>query len=350
MDASNAAEWQPNGLDTRIWQEELDDFVPAQVFDMHCHLHRWAFNADPAKEARPTAGIGHHFPDVGWQTAVDVDAALMPGRQVARLAFPFPYPACDFAATNAHITAQVAGHAPSAGLMLVHPGMTAEQIEADIRAGGFLGLKPYLVYAKGAPPADARITDFLPEHQIALADKLGLIIMMHLSKRDAVADEENIADLLRLSETYPNARWILAHCARSYSSWAIEAAAARLRGLPNVWYDTSTVCESDALDALYQGVGADRVMYGSDDMIGPLHGKYVTFGRAWAGLTPENHMLKLSHCDGRMTFIRYESLRAMKRGAGRTGLNAAQRQALFCDTGAALVAETRAALARNLPA
>ena len=64
--------------------------------------------------------------------------------------------------------------------------------------------------------------EFMPEHLIQLADQRGLIIMMHLSKQDAIADPENLADLEGLSQRYPRVRWILAHCARSYSCWAID--------------------------------------------------------------------------------------------------------------------------------
>ncbi|MEM7443238.1 MAG: amidohydrolase family protein [Pseudomonadota bacterium] len=347
-DTGMDADWQPNDLDHRIWAEELDGFVPDRVFDVHTHIHRWAFNTDPDKDDGPYAPtIGHYFPEVTWQLADEIDAALMPGRKVERLAFPFPYPVpCDFDAANEYVASQSASAPDSAGLMLVHPEMGADQIEAALRRTGLIGLKPYLVYARGSVPADAGITDFLPEHQIALADRLGLLIMMHLSKRRAVADPDNITEILRLSEKYPNANWVLAHCARSYSAWAIEAAADRLRGLPNVWYDTSTVCEADAFDALYTGIGADRVMYGSDDMIGPMRGKYISFGLAWACLTPDNHDLRTSHCDGRMTFIRYEQLRAMKRGARRVGLTKAQRDALFHGTARELIDTVRNNLRR----
>jgi len=101
------------------------------------------------------------------------------------------------------------------------------------------------------------------------------------------------------------------------------------------------VCDSDALDALYTGVGVERVMYGSDDMIGPMRGKYITYGRAWAYLSPTNHSMGLSHCDGRMTYIRYEQLRAMKRGARQIGLSGAQREALFYGTARGLVDSVR---------
>lgn len=330
---------EPTDLDRQIWQEELDDFVPAQVLDVHTHIYRWAFDLTPDRAKSPFgSSIGEYFPEVTWELADEVDATLMPGRTMERLAFPFPfsYP-CDFEGSNTYVAAEVSKGKGSRGLMLSNPNMTAEHIEATIRRTGLIGLKPYRFYSSTGDAVEARITDFLPEHQIAVADRLGLIIMMHVSKRDAIADPHNIEDMVRLSAKYPNVKWILAHCARSYSAWAIERAAASLRGLPNVWYDTSTVCDSDALDALYTGVGVDRVMYGSDDMIGPMRGKYITFGRAWAYLSPTNHTMGLSHCDPRMTYIRYEQLRAMKRGARQIGLSTAQREALFYGTARALL-------------
>jgi predicted TIM-barrel fold metal-dependent hydrolase len=334
------ADIAPTDLDVRIWRDELEDFVPERVFDIHTHIYSWAFDRDPNRDAGPfAAGIGRYFPEVTWALADAVDAVLMPGRTVERLAFPFPFPRpCDFDGSNAWVAAEVEkGGGASRGLMLVHPGMSAEDLEATIRRTGLIGFKPYRFYSATGDAVEARITDFLPEHQIAVADRLGLIVMMHLSKRDAIADPENIEDLRRLSGQYPGVKWILAHCARSYSPWAIEAAAAGIRDLPNLWYDTSTVCESDALDALYTGVGLERIMYGSDDMIGPMRGKYVAFGRAWAYLSPANHAMSLAHCDPRMTYTRYEQLRAMKRGARQIGLTGAQREALFHDTARALV-------------
>jgi hypothetical protein len=187
----------------------------------------------------------------------------------------------------------------------------------------------------------------MPEHQIAVADRYGLLIMMHLSKRDAIADPQNIRDVVRLSAKYPNAKWCLAHCARSYSAWAIEKAAKELKGLPNVWYDTSSVCESDAFEALYSGVGVERVMYGSDDIpIGVLRGKYIAFGFAWCYLSESNHSFNLSHCEPQMTFTRYEQLRAMRRAAQRLGLTRQQNEALFHDTAAGLIASVRSGLRR----
>ena len=72
-------------------------------------------------------------------------------------------------------------------------------------------------------------------------------------------------------------------------------------------------------------------------MIGPMRGKYISFGMAWSNINENNHSLKLYHCDSRMTFIRYEQLRAMKRGSRQIGLSVKQKNALFYNTAKNLV-------------
>lgn len=333
-----------NDVDRRIWREELDAFVPAKVFDVHTHVYRWAFNLDPQKETGPYKKFaGEEYAEATWELANAVDAALMPGRDVHRLSFPFPFsPECDFARSNAFVAEQTSRDPQSGALMLVTPQMTATEVEAEVNKHRFLGFKPYRFYSSTGDAVNCRICDFMPEHLIEVAHRRGLIIMMHLSQKDAIADPHNIADLVRLCEKYPNARWILAHCARSYSTWAIEKAAPSIRGLPNVWYDTSSVCESDAIDALITAVGPEPVMYGSDDIpVGVMRGKYISFGFAWAYLSEKNHTLNLSHCEPQMTFTRYEQLRAMYRACRRLDLSRAQIDAMFYDTAAALVASAR---------
>ncbi len=334
-------------LDRRIWAEELEAFVPERVFDVHTHLYRWEHFLDPEKESSPYRPLlGEQWANASAALANECDRILMPGRRVARLAFPCPFPhPCDFDGSNAFLADELMASPESAGLMLVHPGMDSEHVEAEILRYGFLGLKPYRFYSRTGDAVECDITDFMVESQLAVANRYGLIVMMHIARRDAIADPRNQREMIRLCERYPNVRWILAHCARSYSSWAIERAADTLRALSNVWYDTSSVCETDAIYALMKTVGPERVMYGSDDIpIGVLRGKYVTFGYAWAYLSETNHQLGLSHCDARMTFTRYEQLRAMRRSAEMLGLDEGPRRALFHDTAAALVASVRQSL------
>lgn len=224
---------QLNDVDRRIWQEELDPFVPHEVFDVHTHFYRWEFNVDPARQNGPYAELGRDFPEAGRAELDACDALLLPGRRISRLSFGYPFsPLCDFEASNRFVADQARLVPGSGALMLVHPSMSPDLLEEEIRAHGFLGFKPYRFYAATGDPVECRITDFLPEPQIAVAHRHKLIIMLHLARRDAIADPANIDDLLRLTSEYPGAKWILAHCARGYSAWAIERAAKSLRGLP----------------------------------------------------------------------------------------------------------------------
>jgi glutamate-1-semialdehyde 2,1-aminomutase len=314
------------------------------VFDVHTHYYRWEFNTDPQKATGLFADlVGDGFPESDRARVDAWDAALFPRREVHRLSFGYPFwPACDFDAMNGFVANQAGQDPASAALMLVHPSMSPQSLETQVRTHGFVGFKPYRFYAVTGDAVECRITDFLPEEQIEVANRLGLIITLHLAKRNAIADPANLADVLRLSARYPNVKWILAHCARSYSSWVLEKAVKELRGLPNVWYDTSSVCESDAIEALMAGVGPDRVMYGSDDLpVGVARGKYIVFGYAWAFLSEKNHSLGLSHCNPQMTFVRYEQLRAMRRAARSLKLSREQIEDLFGNTAMRLVQSVR---------
>ncbi len=329
-----------NDLDRRIWEEELEPFVPECVFDVHTHVFRWEFDTNPPTGNPYLQMVRRKFPVVGSEELREADAVLLPGRRVRRLTFPFPFsPDCDFKGANAWAAMQASAEDTNA-LMLVHPSMKPEEVDADVEQGRFLGFKPYRFYSTTGDAVECRITDFLPERLLEVADSRGLLVMLHLSKRAGVADRENLVDLERLSERFQNVKWILAHAARSYYPRPIREAAPVLRRLPQAWFDVSSVCDSDAVRALLDAVGIERVMYGSDDLpVGAVRGKYVTFGHAWAFLGQENHSLNLDHCDGRMTFVRYEQLRAMVRALAPADESLRR---VFHDNAAALVDAVRA--------
>ncbi|MCX6622262.1 MAG: amidohydrolase family protein [Acidobacteria bacterium] len=204
-------------------------------------------------------------------------------------------------------------------------------------------------YARVQDWHEARITDFLTEPHLEVANQYGLIMALHLSKRRAISDPDNLADLSRLTRKYPRVRWLLLHNARSYAAWAIEKAAPRLRDVPNLWFESSSVCEADSFYATFSLLGAGRFCYGTDDIpVGITRGKYISWGYGWEQLDGNNFPVKLTHCDGRMTFVRYEMLRALKRASKYAGLSRQQVDDIFSGTGNRLIAEARVALERAL--
>jgi hypothetical protein len=334
---------QVNDLDREIWATELDSFVPERVFDLHTHISSSRFDLGTGPGYADSSGPWALF-HAGVTTAMlrAADALLMPGREVQRLSFPMPYPQCDFEGSNEYVAGEVRGHPRSAALMLVHPGMTGAEVDASIRRHRFLGFKPYRWYSTTGDAKNCRILDYMPEHILEAGNRYGLMVGLHLAKVAAIGDPENLDDLERMAAKYPRLRWVLFHCARSYSNRPLEAAAARLRNIQNVWYEGSSVCETDAFDALFSLAGPGRVCYGSDDFaVGVGRGKYIVYGHAWVFIDENNQSFNTDHCDGRMTFVRYEMLRAMKRAASYANFGPAEIEGLFHDNAVRLIEETR---------
>ncbi len=88
-------EW--TDIDRRIWEEELEPFVPQTIFDVHTHLYLWKNNTDPEKDGTPMGRqVGARFPRSDWAAVEACDAVLLPDRRVHRLSFPYPFPVVRF--------------------------------------------------------------------------------------------------------------------------------------------------------------------------------------------------------------------------------------------------------------
>lgn len=333
---------QLNELDREIWEEELAEFLPGRIYDVHTHVYD--LREEIAATADPVGVYGSiwtDWPVSNWEMLNEADRVLMPGREVHRISFGNPLQMSPFENANVYTAEQVAADPQSVALMLLKPSMTPERMTSAIEKYHFRGLKPYREHSVTGDSVECRITDFLPEEQLEVANRYHLMVMLHLSKRKAIADPDNLSDLEHLTAKYPHIQWVLAHCARSYYETPLLRAAERLRAIPNLWYEISSVCDSDAMGALLGVAGPDRVMYGSDDLpVGILRGKYITFGHAWACLSENNHSFGLSHCDPRMTFTRYEGLRAFRLAANRHGYGKPEIEKLFYTNASNLIQAT----------
>jgi len=320
-------------IDKRIWEEELADFVPQKIYDVHTHVYlpEYCLTRPGDDPAEPETWTDRPIEVSDRETLDQCYAALCPGREVHYLIMPWVFRRGDIEGINRFAAVEAGTDPLSVAFMLVHPSFSAEQVSQAIDAHGFCGLKPYFTYVEPGDGKQCRITDMLPEPLIALADARELIVMLHLGKSLAIADEENIRDLIYLSQRYPRVRWILAHLARCLVPWPLERAIDRIKDLPNLWYDFSSVCNSDVYSLVFRNVGLDRIMFGSDNLpVGVLRGTYVGFAYAWAYLSERTiDGLGLTHCDGRPTFILYEELRAARRAMMREGFGREQIEDIF---------------------
>ena len=301
--------------DQQIWEEELESFVPARVFDAHIHL----FNPDHMPEAK-----GRVWSYADMATLQSWSRKLYPGRETHFLVLGSPAPGIDVQAHSDWAIQQVKQDPQSRMNRLVTPSCRVEDIKNDIDTHGFVGLKPYRLFSVTGDVAQCRIHDFLPHEQMELANELGLWVTMHLSRHHGCADEYNLDDLQEFTtRRYPNIKWILAHCARSFTYWAIRQAVDRLRDMPNLWYDLSAVTDVRPFVTLFSRENIKRIFFGSDGVDSTyFHGQYVALGRAWQGLDISRFELQFPHCDGRPILAIYEQLLSMKHAAEIAELSA----------------------------
>jgi hypothetical protein len=310
--------------DRLIWNEELADFVPNRIFDAHVHLldNRHLSAAENTFE---------NWADTDFKTLQAGAEKLYPQREIHFLVLGTPLPGIDLRLHNDWIADQVRFDPQSRMNRLVTPACSMSEIERDHSKLGYIGLKPYRLFSSTGDPHQCRITDFLPHEQLEFANDHHLWVTMHLSRFHGCGDELNLADLHEFTtRRYPHVRWILAHCARSFTYWPIRQGIERLRDMPNIWYDVSAVTDVLPLITLFTKEDIKRVFFGSDAVDSTyFHGKYVTLGRAWQGLNADRIKLEFPHCDGRPILAIYEQLLAMKHAAELAGLSQSEIEDIF---------------------
>lgn len=322
----NRYEFEYSRWDEEIWAEELEGFVPQRVFDAHIHLLNVAHLR---KQSGNAAAAERRSSDLA--ALREFSGRLYPGREVHFLALGTPAQYIDVEAHNAWCIEQAGSDGSSRLNVLVTPECTVDAIREWVGQPGVVGLKPYRVFSVTGDIAECRIKDYLPEEQLELANELGLWVTLHLSRFHGCADELNLADLeLYAHKRYPRIRWILAHCARSFTYWPIRQAVERLRDIPNIWYDLSAVTDVRPFITLFQKEDISRIFFGSDGAEATFwHGQYTALGRAWQAVRPSRLQLEFPHCDGRPILAVYEQLLSIKHAAEIAGLSSDAVEAIF---------------------
>ncbi|MFP4383126.1 MAG: amidohydrolase family protein [Spirochaetia bacterium] len=323
------------------FETHLSDFVPSRVWDSHVHVFypgTGSTGAGVGPEDACTSGVVS-----AW------DSKLLPGRKMGYSIVGHPFPGMDTQKMADFTLEQTRSFSRSADLTIrfpagafpnVSPAMPVDEVEELARDPFTAGLKPYRFFSVTGDIDECGITDFLPEEQIAAANRHGLIILLHLSKKRGPADPGNLRDLEKLTAKYPRVKWQLAHCARSFNPLFLEEAVSELKQLPNIWYDTSAVCESAVFDILFSEIDHSRILYGSDHS--PVHvagGKYVSFGRGWMWISPDNSEKKITHCDAAPFPMVYEELYAMKKAANHAGYGKQELDQIFYKNSRDLISE-----------
>lgn len=322
----DSAEWEWTQEDADA-AREIAEQLPNWLFDVHAHLYRTA-------DLGPTVSFVGRGPAVAdrpaWQSRTARQVG--DGRLQGALFTPMPGTRAGAEAANAFVAEQVKEQDDFRATMLVWPGLPGEKAAAWLEAHpATAGFKCYHSFAEREDTFQAELDEYLPEAVWALAHERGMLILLHLVKSGALADSVNQRALRTHCEKYPGARLVLAHAARGFHAPHTIQGLSALRGLPNVWFDTSAVCEPDALLAILDEFGPGRLMWGSDFPVSQQRGRCVTLGTGFAWVTTDQVDWNRRAFFGQPLLVGLESLRALLSACDRAGLDAGERRDVFCN-------------------
>ncbi|HNS00669.1 MAG TPA: amidohydrolase family protein [Planctomycetota bacterium] len=319
----------------RIWREELESFVPEKILDFHVHI----LNAGVMPPGETFSCAGH--PIAGYDLddlAADL-AELYPGRETRAVCFGLPDPRYDAGRNNAYLAERCRG-ARFFALRLFDPvGDTPAALEADLRSGAFLGIKPYPDYVRKADINAVEIPEMLPDWAMEIVDAYGALVMLHIPRKARLADPLNQRQIVELAASRRRARIVLAHIGRAYYLKCVLGNLGAIAPLPNVYVDLAMLNNSEVLEYAFGVLDPSRILFGTDAPLALAPGKAVEINDQYTYVTPVPWKLSISDERRKLVFtsFAYEELRAIRKAVERRGLGRDFLRGLFYENGLRLI-------------
>ncbi len=308
-----------NDYDRKVYREELLNFLPTNILDCHAHIWKNSFTPQGAANGGST-WIDAVADEITAEDLMDSYVRMLPKNKVTPLVFGGIKHDVD--ENNEYVIASAKKFGFPTLYRTIY-SMSGEELEEQVKKGGFLGLKPYITNCPPyIPVSEIRIFDYLPEEHLRVANKNGWVVMLHIPRSLRLKDPVNLAQLMEIEEKYPNIKLIVAHIGRAYSKEDIGNAFELLKNTKNMIFDfTANLCD-DAIKACIEAVGTKRLLFGSDLPISAMrmyriveNGIYYNIvpRGLYGDVTDDPHMRETDETD--VTLMFYEQLRALKRCA-----------------------------------
>jgi glutamate-1-semialdehyde 2,1-aminomutase len=244
------------------------------------------------------------------------------------LFFAFPAKTLDTAAANVFVARELQKRPGSRGLLMIRPEENPDAVTREIAAGGWAGFKVYHLFGNRPDTQDCLIGEFLPDWAWEIADRHGLVIMLHLVRMRSLADPENQTYIREHCRRYPGAKLILAHAARGFCGPHTVEGLPGIKGLSNVYFDTSAICESLPLEAILREYGPRRLLFGTDFPVSEFRGKAFTIGDGYFWVYDDT-LDWVAWRMGAPTLVGIESLLALQQACRSLNLADAEVERIF---------------------
>lgn len=343
----------PTALDQEIYSQRIAPFLPPRIIDIHTHVWQSKTDAPKQNRARLVAWPALVAQENPIEDLVLTYRRLFPDKEVVPMMFGhLNNRAADFEGGNGYIAEQVR-RLGFFGLMYARPDWSAEELVTQLRRGPFSGVKVYLSLADASLAVnEITIFDFLPPHQLAVLNDLGLIVMLHIPRDGRLRDPVNIAQMLEIERRYPNVRLIIAHVGRAYCEEDMGDALEVLgRETQRMLFDFSANTNAVVFAELIRRIGPRRILFGSDLPIVRMRCRRICEQGRYINLVPkglygdvsvDSHMREVDGpAASEITYFLYEEILAFKAAAAETGLTNDDVADVFCHNAERLLREAK---------
>lgn len=310
--------------DSLVYEKELKDFLPDRIFDAHIHISTDSLTPHGSHNGGST-WTDNLCKEMDVKEFLKIYKTMFPQQKAEALIFGMCLTNID--ETNQYVINANKGY----GFPMLYRCDYLEdpdEMEARVKAGGFIGLKPYLSSCPPYIPSnEVRIYDFMPPAQLEVANRNGWIIMLHIPRNKRLGDPVNIAQIMEIEEKYPNIKLIVAHVGRAYTEADFGNAFEILKNTKNMRFDFTANLFTPAITEGIKTVGVDRFIYGTDLPIAIMrmyriveNGDYfnVVPKGYYGDVTGQAHMREEE--SDKISLMAYEQLLAFKRSAAQLHL------------------------------
>jgi glutamate-1-semialdehyde 2,1-aminomutase len=268
---------------------------------------------------------------------------MFPDRSYEAVCFGYPTPAADLDKTNSYAAQARKSGALYPLLIVGRETHESGKLGTIVQEHGFFGYKVLLNW-QGDDYGSVRIEDMIGPGEMAVANELKLLVHLHVPRTGRIADPEVQSGVKRLSEDYPDASIVLAHCGRAYLPDEMRKSIGAVRDLPNVYFDTSMVMDPTVLQIVFENIESARVLFGTDFPVANMRGRRVYVMDHWVDVVLPGYPAspyRVAADNIRATFMAWEIVLAIRRAGEMAGLTKEQIEAVFWANGMALLKRVR---------
>lgn len=338
--------------DKKIYEEQIRDYLPDEIIDIHTHVWKGAPKPKPGVPKRTVTWPSLVAAENKIEDITEAYKIYFPGKKVTPLIFASKLSDVPTCLERNEYIAEAVKQSGYPALYFSHPLQNPNDVEREIFRHGYLGIKSYLNLSPSyIPGKEVRILDFFTPPLLEMINRNGLMVMLHIPRDGRFRDPVNIAQIRYICETYPNIRLVIAHVGRAYCKCDIGDAFEQLKDYKDLYYDFTANTSSYVFEELLKNVSHDKILFGSDEPIVRMRMHRIEENNTYINLVPpglygdpsqDPHLREVSEEEGKkLTLFMYEEILAMKEATTKLGLGKDVVNKLFYENSKKLIDELK---------